>query len=492
MGGANGSDLQDVEMVDAEDDLEVSMSDSLGCDSSDIDMWAASPQSPDPDNLLRPGKSPDPLAQSFTASVANEDAVSDLPGIAISGTEEATHRLHINHSKKAERSSAEESLQAHLKLVNRDKYSKYRVPTQTLTRVRGLDFTSTRDGDRKLAARSRASPFFRAHAKDVHFNVTRLNEANVRVAKEPVFRAPTTTKPTIYSLDYYLHQTLSRSPQNNIRYKLLPKRTGQVRIELYGTSFILSNPRPCITWVIGDTRPGGQFFEADPDEVQTLLDRFCYILQRLPPIKIDTLYRHVFLRSILNRLIRHADPAFKIKAATNGFFLQAMESKTPTWRVYLYRFEIQPTGNITCHRETMSSPILGFSPRPLKVTFENRYLTRGPDCSKLVEDAALHSSTPLRRVPQESFKVENQLRDLIYEKAEFIKGYQLAHKLSCTFDGFVGPRSHLFTLGSHIRGSVRLNKFLNDGPAFLSMYDGLSTIWRIQKTVHGSMACAMA
>ena len=162
----------------------------------------------------------------------------------------------------------------------------------------------------------------------MHFNVTRLNEANVKITKEFVFHAPTTTNLTTDSLDYYLHQTLSRSPENNVRYRFNGHSRGIVTIELFGTSFILDVPRPSFNWCVGYLGPGGQLFEADPDEVQTLLDRLCYILQRLKPVKIDAGYRYLFLRSIFNRLIRHADSTFKLKAVTDGFNLRTLEPKT--------------------------------------------------------------------------------------------------------------------------------------------------------------------
>lgn len=78
--------------------------------------------SDDNDSLFIPGNTPDPRL--LAALFANKDKVSGNSSDAAPEVEGATYRLQIDQTEQEQRLYSQESIQAHLRVVDREKYSK--------------------------------------------------------------------------------------------------------------------------------------------------------------------------------------------------------------------------------------------------------------------------------------------------------------------------------------------------------------------------------
>ena len=177
-------------------------------------------------------------------SCANKDLVT---------VEGATNYLHLNQSEQGQRQFTEDSLQAHLKVVDREKYSKIphfpkgrRGRKTNVTQNKAFDIGSTFTSSVRsetLKLRTAAGLLVPRSRKDPHYNETKIDKAKI-VVKEEVRFDPALLTLTTNSLDYYLHGALSQPPRNNGRFVVLEKRDkdclGRLTIELSGTSISLS------------------------------------------------------------------------------------------------------------------------------------------------------------------------------------------------------------------------------------------------------------
>ena len=139
---------------------------------------------------------------------------------------------------------------------------------------------------------------------------------------------------------------------------------------------------------MGSTAPGGQFFEADPDEIQSLLDRLCYILQRLEPIVISNNYiRNRFLYTILGRIIRYANPAFRVKALIRSGCSFNQDHRRLRISFSLYGFTFTPTG-VESYPARINIHVASMLSKRLETSTQDQYTIAGIDCPKNLEDLA--------------------------------------------------------------------------------------------------------
>ena len=444
----------------------------------------------------------------------SSDTTSDTED-ATSEREDATNHLHVNqpvnqsinqsvnHSEQGQRQATEDSLQAHLKVVNREKYSK--IPKFPNTRTGNVSFhrkafdtgstftSSVRSETLKLKGTTVPWKCYAA-GKDPLYNTTRFDKATIVVEEEKLFD-PTLLNLTTNSLDYHLHRALSQPPRNNGRFEITRNDgddLGRLTVVFSGTSLSSSTKhRRPFRWCLGSTGPGGQFFEADPDEVQSLLDRLCYILQRLEPMVMPNKYtRSRFLHSILNRLIRYANPAFKLKALIRPryYILERYGSLRIMFRLHGFTFTSTGAEFYSVLRHICLAEI---SSKPPKTSIEDRYTIAGTDCPENMEDLAfrpiLARGPNLLQRPERMLALQSRLRDWnsVDRKEQYKMALRLMEKMTCTFDGYVGPSSHLHQLTSKMRSaSLQMKSASLQSP--ISGIGRVRAIWVFAETPTGT------
>ena len=288
-----------------------------------------------------------------------------------------------------------------------------------------------------------------------------------------------TLSATADSLDDYIRQRLSRPALNDAYIKigdihestLRGKLAVHVRRSGLTSQRERSDYRNGFLWTMGDLGPGKQFFQVDPNEMQTLLDRLCYILQRLEPISFPTGHaRARFLLCIFNRLIRHANPAFKLKAVLKGDYALKIGPEGFLISLNLHHFDLQPTG-VKNAATRMAFLVRNVSRKPVQVSFENRYMKLESTWLEQIEDSACSSrSLELQRLMTNST-----------EKAQFERAQRLLQRVLHVTEGFLGPEKHLLDFAAGMISAHCIRSFRgNHAHASHSLYGTHSGIWYIQ------------
>lgn len=327
----------------------------------------------------------------------------------------------------------------------------------------------------------------------MNYNSRKWEEARIDIKKEILFDS-TVLSLTANSLDYYLRRCLSRPHRNNVRFTVQADRRAtssrKLSVFLIGTSLTrCGKPNSRLSWTIGATGPGEQFFQADPDEIATLLDRLCYILQRMEPIDFSTWKDSSrFLLYIFNRLIRHANSAFKLKAALSNNLITCLYIDPYTKlmdgsfsiRLYLHGFDFQLTG-LNCYRAKYEILVSKVSLKPLSVLYGDRYMDVRLDCGERTEDPDSGSNVPLRSGTTRSLEFQRRLHNVNHsdQKAQFEKAQQLAQTISRMMEGFLGPKVHLQSLAT---GTKRAH-YIDES----RIRSSLGVMWRLGKREGGSI-----
>ena len=335
----------------------------------------------------------------------------------------------------------------------------------------GSTFTSS---VRSETLKLKFDPYRLVHSpkKNPRYNETKFDKAKI-VVKEELRFDPALLNLTTNSLDYYLRGALSHPPRNDGRFQLLAKRDkdylGRLTIEFSGTSISSSVGGKSFQWRVGSTAPGGQFFEADPDEVQSLLDRLCYILQRLEPIVISNKHtRNRFLHAILNRIIRYADPAFQVKALIRSRCNVDDRRGMLRFAFFLHGFTFTPAG-VDFYPASIVIKIANISSKPPKTSIQDRYTITGTDCPEDLEDLATRRALGQRHSlihkTERLSELQGRLRDWnSTDRREQVKNaLRLVEKMEYTFDGFVGPKSHLHRLAAEVRNASAQSRLSSAG-----------------------------
>ena len=387
-------------------------------------------------------------------------------------------------------------------MIDREKYSKIphfpkgrRGRKTNITQHKAFDIGSTFTSSVRsetLKLRTATGRLVPRSRKDPHYNETKFDKAKI-VVKEEVRFDPALLTLTTNSLDYYLHGALSQPPRNNGRFVVLEKRDkdclGRLTIELSGTSIASSIGGQSFQWRVGSSAPGGQFFEADPDEVQSLLDRLCYILQRLEPIVITNRYtRNRFLHAILNRIIRYANPTFKLKALIRSRYNVLQRRGIILLTFFLYGFTFTPTG-VEFYSLPSQIKLVNMLSEPPKISIEDRYLIADLDYPENMEDLASRrfprQPHSLLHRPERLLELQRGLRDWnsIDRKEQYRKVLRLLTKMECVFDGYVGPKSHLSQLAAKMRGASAQSR--------LSSIGSIRVMWNFIEIQTGTILQAM-
>lgn len=372
--------------------------------------------------------------------------------------EGATHRSQIDQTEQEQRLYSQESSQAHLQIVDRDKYSK--IPKFPAAKKRAP------------RPRKEKGPMRRSQkvGKDVHYKTKKFEAAKISIKKEVLFD-PSVLSLTADSLDFYLGRYLARSPRNRARIALGSSQDKLiVRISNTGFTERGKPSSKTFSWTVGHKGPGRQFFQADPDEVQTLLDRLCHILERLEPIEFSgekgTTGRGHFLRCIFNRLIRHANPAFKLRAVSDGYYYTSWNGSSLQMSTMLYGFNCQPS-SIDCYSTEIVTQVSRISLKPLNIPFEDRYRDREAIDSYDISDSDPSRSSELQRQLQH-IKTSDQ-------KPRFENAQKLSQKLLYTLDGFDGPKLNLKRLACGIKDAHCMVG--SSGRTLLGLYGDGYVMW---------------
>lgn len=481
MGGVDGSDDQDVAMGGVDDNTaqDAAMGGVDNSDTADIKMEEVDVTSFQDVGTLDAGE-----GSSRGTNVFN-------PG--------STRHAHV---QEAQHLDPEKSSQAHLKVINQARYSKSpKFRHSTVTSRQGLLFTSNLrwEPTEKNKGGSKVS---RSIAKNPNYN-TKKFDAKITLKNEVIFdssildRESSALSDNIDSLDHFLRQCRSQPRQNNSRFQVAPEgrcNRGQNLVLWLDDSNLTTcgTPPGMISWNVGAMGPGQRFFQVDPNEIQTLLDRLCYILQRLKPIEFsDKQARSRFLFCILNRLIRHANPAFKLKAViTDSLSRQPRKvlpnrSREDNLSLSVVGFEIKET-KWELYRFVMSFTPSHLSSKPIQVPFEDRYegiQLRDPEQS---EDSASDPESLFLSRRQRRAHAQRRVLS-VGPSVEQVR--MLARKIMYTTEGFLGQSSTL----QRIVEEMKIAQCIGE-PGHqrrFGFYGGKHTIWHfkpITSAAGGSMA----
>lgn len=390
------------------------------------------------------------------APLADELTVSDIYNTTAPEISGSTGHPLSNQIEQEQRLYSEASLQAHLKIIDREGYS----ADPKFPAAKKRDNKSTQRGPappfidnpgliEKKARTNRNAIVSKISAEEVHYNFRKFNEAEIDVRREILFD-PSILTLTTDGLDTYLRQRLSRPARNKIKISIFSASEmaarGAIMVYIWGSglTYVQGNPNTKLSWTIGEFGPGKQFFGVDPDELQTLLDRLCYILERLEPIVFQTFYsRARFLHSIFNRLIRYANPAFKLKAVVSEDHFPQLKHGSVEVQVPLHNMDLQ-SSPVYVRRFTLCIRLSQITQQPIKIPFEDRYMKIQLDCREQTKDSAIDLGIRVA-----SAKRSSALQRLLYDmnnsdrKPLLEKSQVLARRLMYSLDGFVGSASHL-------------------------------------------------
>lgn len=479
--GMDERGFQDVEMADEDDEMSNFYAQCEATDSSDDnenlftqdvgmvdedDKSMDSLDADDDESLFVPGKKLDQHSLLAT-SIADEDIVLDVPSETALSMEGMTHRSQIDQIEQEQRLYSQASSQAHLQVIDRDKYSK--IPKFPAANARR---PAQRLSKKNTGAMQRSQKL----GKNVHYNIEKFEAAKISMKKKILFD-PSVLSLTTNSLDFYLGRYLTQPSRNKARVKIINGKGDKLTVRISNTGFTeRGSPLKSFAWTMGSKGSGKQFFQVDPDEVQTLLDRLCYILERLEPIEFfarkGATSRGHFLRCILNRLIRHANPAFKLRAVSDGYYFATWDNGWLQLRNVFYGFNCQPT-SIDCYSTEILVRVSTVSLKSLNIPFEDRCRDR----------ESIESYNTPACGPRRSLELQRQLQHIKNsdpdQKAHLDNAQRLSQKLLCTLDGFDGPKPYLKRLATGIKDAHCVTA--SRGRTLLGLYGDGHVMWYLVK-----------
>ena len=156
--------------------------------------------------------------------------------------------------------------------------------------------------------------------------------------------------------------------------------------------------------------------------------------------------RNRFLHAILNRIIRYANPAFKLQALIRSRYNVLQRRGVILLYFFLYGFTFTPT-EVEFYPLPSQIQLANMLSEPPKTSIEDRYLIADLDYPENMEDLASRrfpqQTHSLLHRPERLLELQRGLRDWnsIDRKEQYRKALRLLTKMECVFDGYVGPKS---------------------------------------------------